>query len=205
MSNTIRENADNLTQGIQTTAFVTDGAGVPTSYSDNLLQFNGDGRYVDTGFMPPSDKAWEIDFVMETKADGTRYNSGLVSSTVPEARLQIGQHINNGLYGYIGSSLIGAPSAAVADGLHYIRIEFDGAGNGNFVIDNTAIYSFSLSAYTYSATQSFFIGITSLDGVPTYDPLYNATGTFQYTARTRTADERNAYHAKLKTIYPTLP
>ncbi len=202
-ASTVRTNADFQQKGIQTTAFVTDGAGVPTSYSPKLLQFNGDGRYVDAGFMPPSDSAWEIDMVMFFSDNGEYELSGI--QTVATGNIvYLGKKNTNVPRAYIGGiALDGA--AVTLEAYHYLTLTFDGAGNGKFIVDNTSEYPYASSLYTLLAGESFFVGSTSRGGAYIGNNHRNQIGIFSYVTRQRTSLERATAHAKAKAIYPTLP
>ena len=204
-ASTIRTNADQLTTGLQSTCLTLDGAGVPTAYTEGQLEWHGN-EYGDAQFMPPSDSAWEMDLVMETLADGTLKTVGVnpVSTT---NRIFIGQSLltGDGLYGFLGTKLLGSYGTPISDGWHHIRLEFDGSGNGSFVVDNTITYSYTGSDYTHISGESFFLGARSRGGSLFDGELSAPTGYFQYTNKARTADERTADYAKAKAMHPTLP
>ena len=200
-----RTTLENTNYGASNLLYKQDATGRWLSMADaNLIEFTGDGRYVDVGFMPPSDTAWEIDFVMETLANGVDKWNGINSSALSE-NIYIGQGTGNKLFAFIGNTFVVATSVS-SDGLHHVRVEFDGLGGGNLVIDNSLTASYSGSTYTYSAIEKLFIGAVSRGG--TYyvgNEMNIPTGYFQYIEKERTPLERTADYNKAKANHPTLP
>jgi len=193
---TIRTNSDFQNTGLQTTAFIKDTLNVPISYDDTALNWDG-GGYGDTQFMPPDDSPWEIDLVMETLANSETKLIGCFIDSTSEFNCYVGQSVSYDLYARIGTTLIGSTTTQISDGLHHIRLEFDGSGSGRFVIDNTIVYSYSNSNYTYNSGEKFFIGAPSANGVfkGAY-AMYKPTSYFQYVNKERTPEERNADYLK---------
>ena len=199
-----RTNLDLTNYGALNLLYKQDATGRFTGMADaNLIEFTGDSRYVDVGFMPPGDSAWEIDLVMEI-IGSSNFNWNGCFSTTGANMLIFGKSNANKAELYIGSAYAQSPSA-LSDGIHQIRIEFDGLGGGNLVVDNVTAIPFSGSSYTYSASESLFIGVTSRAKAVYSNPLERPVGVFRYTERTRTPSERDRDYASDKLKYPTLP
>ena len=202
-ASTSRTAYKNTNYGASNFLYTQDATGGLTGMADsNLIGFNGDSRYIDTGLIPPSDSAWEMDIVLESVIDGDFHYSGYLPSTVPD-RLYIGVTNTGKLRLNIAYSLI--DSVATYTGLHHIRVEYDGAGGGNFVIDNVTTTAFSSSGYVAPTVESFFIGMLSRTRAAYLYPHSKPIGQFIYESRTRTAEERTAAYDAAKLLYPTLP
>lgn len=189
-------------KGIQTTAFTLDAVGVPMAYSTNQLNWDG-SEYGNMQFMPPSDKAWEMDLVITKEPSSAWVLNGAYPSSSTYS-LMVGQDPSNIITLYLGGIQIG--SVTKPAGWHHVRVEFNGAGGGRFVVDNITIVSYSSNPYTYSVNEKFFIGGLSRGGV--YLSGYTSkkpTGYFKYVEKVRTTEERNADYAEAKLMHPTLP
>lgn len=205
-SDTMYTNADQNPQGQQTTNITFDGTGLATGVTYDTMDWGGN-HYLDTQINPPSNSAWSIDLALyfDTTEPSDKWCG--FAGTVTTATLYLGYlSSGNKLTGKIGNTWLGfTVPPAVATGWHFISLEYDGLGGGNFIVNDTHIEPFSASGYTQDVLQSFFLGVTSRDSVFYAYPSVLPTGYFQYTEGTRTAEDRTAAYNAAKLQHPTLP
>lgn len=154
-ASTVRTNADLQQKGIQTTAFVTDGAGVPTAYSSDLLQFNGDGRYLDTRWRPSASP-----FIVEVGFYTDNNTVGFPKIISAGTDLQIELRPTPGdIKVFIGQSA-GVIHSLSINTFYFISLHSD----GNYEINGISQTQQTISSY--SGLRNLFLGNDNLFANP---------------------------------------
>lgn len=181
----------NTRKGLSKLPLVLDASGRPTAYDASLLHFNGDGRYVDTGWNDDTTQSYTIETVLYLPKDGSpaqQFGSGAGNYFEVQS---------NNNFSYYGSVDRRFSASYTAGYVHVIAIYDADSVSNKLYLNNTEVTSVIASGLT--PTGNFLIGKLS-----SYS-WSQKQGIFKVHNKSLDATEVATAYAQAKLLYPTLP
>ena len=189
----------NTDYGLIKARLTLDIAGRPTSVIDNnLLEFNGDGRYSDLKWKPSATEDWTAEIVIAA-VDNTNYTGHRLCGSDANG-VWIG---TKGVDGATYARVFGTTSEVVGNGLIcHIVVPYNSTLQTFDVYRNDATTATSVSATGPGSAATFLLG---KEQSGTYK-FYEDIGFFKvHKGKAMTADDVSVAYTAARVLYPTLP
>ncbi|MEA3279459.1 MAG: hypothetical protein U9Q38_02500, partial [Thermodesulfobacteriota bacterium] len=194
-------NPDHKNSGIPLTMWKRDTTGRITAKADDYLaEFNGDGNYFDTGFVPTLGEVLVVEIVIYLDDEAGYRLSGLYDQTYSQ-NVFIGQS-GSGV-GFRIANVANNKAVATINRLALLAIKMDGANSKAYIDGVDSGEDFTGVVTTHQTLKSLYIGDNNYG---TKRPVTSPIGRTRILTGTlaQNYDASTAY-AKAKLIYPTLP